>query len=81
LATHIYAGEHLEVIFGYNHLRRTELNVGTTANGLNGFSAGWRVKFEKLQVLYARANYQRHIAYNQVAVTIQLNELLGLGVM
>ncbi|MFL5808788.1 MAG: hypothetical protein ACJ749_04655, partial [Flavisolibacter sp.] len=77
IATHIYLGNNLEATIGYNHLRRSELNIASAANGLNGFSMGLRVKFSKLQVMYARSNYQRNIAYNQFGLTVQLNQLFG----
>lgn len=74
-AAHIYVGANLEATIGYNQLRRSELNIGSTGNGLNGFSMGLRAQFSKLQVLYARANYQRNISYNQLGITLQLNQL------
>ena len=77
LASHIYLGDHLEATLGYNHLRRKELNIGSEGNGLNGFSMGLRIKFQKLQVLYARSNYQRNISYNQLGLSIQLNKFFG----
>ena len=79
VAAHIYAGNNLEGTLGYNHLRRAELNMGATGNGLNGFSMGLRVKFQKLQVLYARSSYQRNISYNQLGLTVQLNQFFGTG--
>lgn len=79
LASHIYLGNNLEATIGYNHLRRSELNIGSAGNGLNGFSMGLRVKFNKLQILYARANYQRNISYNQLGLTLHMNQLFGLG--
>ena len=79
IATNIYLGNNLEAIVGYNHLRRTELNIGSPANGLNGFSMGVRIKFTKLQVLFARSNYQRNVSYNQLGLNLELNELVGLG--
>lgn len=77
VATHIYAGSHLEATIGYNRLRRSELNIGTSGNGLNGFSLGLRVMFQKLQVLFARSSYQKNVTYNQLGITIHLNRLLG----
>lgn len=77
VAAHIYAGKNLEGTVGYNRLRRTELNIGTAGNGLNGFSLGLRVKLPKLQVLYARSNYQKNIGYNQLGLSIQLDKLAG----
>lgn len=79
IASNIYLGNNLEAIVGYNHLRRTELNIGSSGNGLNGFSMGVRIRFSKIQVLYARSNYQRNVSYNQLGLTLQLNELFGMG--
>lgn len=79
VASHIYLGNNLEATVGYNYLRRQELNVGSSGNGLNGFSMGMRIKFSKLQVLYARSNYQRNVSYNQLGLTLQMNQLFGLG--
>jgi hypothetical protein len=78
IASHIYLGNNLEATLGYNHLRRQELNIGSSGNGLNGFSMGVRIKFAKLQVLYARSSYQRNVSYNQLGLTLQMNQLFGL---
>ena len=53
-ATTIYLGDKVEVTAGYNHLRRKELNIGAGGNGLNGFSLGAGLIFEKLQVRFSR---------------------------
>jgi hypothetical protein len=79
LATHIYIGQNLEATVGYNHLRRSELSVQNAANGLTGFSAGLRLKFNKIQILYARSSYQKGISFNQIGITAQLNQFGGLG--
>ena len=79
VATHIFLGNNLEATLGYNHLRRTELNIGSAGNGLNGFSMGLRLKFQKWQVLFARSNYQRSIAYNQLGLSLHMDKLLGPG--
>jgi hypothetical protein len=79
VAGHIYLGNNLEATIGYNRLRRQELNVDASGNGLNGFSMGVRIKFSKLQILYARSNYQRNVSYNQLGLTLSLKEFLGLG--
>ncbi len=78
IATHIYAGKSLEATIGYNILRRQELNIGSSGNGLNGFSAGLQAKFKKLKIQYARSYFQRNIAYNQFGITISLKQLFGL---
>jgi hypothetical protein len=77
-ATHIYIGNNLEAIIGYNRLRRTELSLGT-GNGLNGFSAGFAARFKKFHVTYARSVYQRGISFNQIGMALYLNSLVGLG--
>jgi hypothetical protein len=79
IASTIYIGNNLEVTAGYNFLRRKELNIGNSANGLNGFSLGLAAIFEKLQIRYARAYYQNNSAYNQFGLNIQLNKYFGLG--
>ncbi len=79
LAAHILLSNNLEATVGYNYLRRSELNAGTSGNGVNGFSAGFAAKFRKLSFQYARAYYQKNLAYNQLAVTMRLKELFGLG--
>lgn len=79
IATHVYLGQHLEATIGYNPLRRQELSIPDAGNGLAGFSAGLRIQFSKLQILYARSTYQKGIGYNQIGITAQLNKLVGLG--
>ncbi|WP_345256186.1 type IX secretion system protein PorQ [Flaviaesturariibacter amylovorans] len=72
LGTHIFLSRNLEATLGYNFLRRSDLNVGGTGNGLNGFSAGFTARFSRLQVQYARAYYQRGRAYNQFGLQLSL---------
>ena len=79
LATTIYAGNHVDLIAGYNFLRRKELNIGKAANGLNGFSLGVGVLLGKLQIRYARAYYQSNTAFNQLGLNMKLNDYFGLG--
>ncbi|HVK98072.1 MAG TPA: type IX secretion system protein PorQ [Flavisolibacter sp.] len=78
LASHLYIGNHLEGTIGYNHLRANELSIGT-GNGLTGFSAGIRLKFQKLQVLLARSAYQKNVSYTQLGVTVHLDQLSGIS--
>ena len=77
LATHFYLGNHLQLVFGYNRLRRDELNLGSSGNGLNGFSGGFTARFQKLQMQYSRAYFQRSYAYNQFGVNIFMDKLIG----
>jgi hypothetical protein len=79
VAAHIFISKQLEATVGYNHLRRSELSMGTVGNGLAGFSAGVAARFEKLHISYARASYQRGIAYNQFGLNLLLNKMFGAG--
>jgi hypothetical protein len=77
LSTHVYAGKNLQFSIGYNRLRREELNLGSSGNGLNGFSAGFHAQFRKIQIQYSRAYFQRSYAYNQFGINLSMNELIG----
>jgi hypothetical protein len=79
LAATIYLGDKVEIITGYNHLRRQELNIGKGGNGLNGFSLGAALILDKLQVRYSRAHYQNNTGYNQFGLNMTLNKYFGLG--
>jgi hypothetical protein len=77
IATHIYLGQHLEATIGYNHLRRRELTSPQGGNGLTGFSTGLRLKFQKLEVQYARSTYQRGVSLNQLGLVLKMNKLIS----
>lgn len=78
-AVTVHPSEQLEFSVGYNHLRRQELNLYNAANGLNGFSVGVGVLLKKIQIRYARANYQNNTAFNQFGLGLKLNDFFGLG--
>ncbi len=78
-ATNIYLADKVEVDIGYNYLRRKELSIGATGNGLSGFSMGVSLLLNKLQIRYARAQYQNNIGYNQFGLNMTLNKYFGLG--
>ncbi|RYY24917.1 MAG: type IX secretion system protein PorQ [Chitinophagaceae bacterium] len=79
LATQVYITDKVEVSLGYNYLRRKELNMGSSGNGVNGFSAGVGVLFKKMQIRYGQAYYQSNRAYHQVGINIKLNEFSAFG--
>jgi hypothetical protein len=78
-ATDIYLGDKVEVTAGYNYLRRQELNIGNSGNGLNGFSLGVGVLLKKIQIRYALAAYQNNTTYSQLGLNLKLNQYFGLG--
>ena len=67
-----YIDEKIELSAGYNRLRRTELRVENSANGLTGCSMGLGFISRKLQIRYARSWYQNNIAYNQFGLNVVL---------
>ena len=79
IASQFFPVPQLEVSLGYNHLRRQELNINNTTNGLNGFSLGLGLIVKKLQLRYARTHYQNNTGYNQLGLNLQLNQHFGLG--
>lgn len=79
IAGHIFMGKNLEAIVGYNHLRRMELNMGLSGNGLNGFSTGIKISFQNLQVLYARSVYQSNVTLNQIGINVGMNSFFSSG--
>ncbi len=77
-ATSISLGDNVEIDAGFNYLRRKELNIANSGNGLTGFSMGVSLLLSKLQVRYARAHYQNNTAYNQFGLNMTLNKYFGL---
>lgn len=78
-AVQVFPVPQLEISAGYNHLRRQELNISNTTNGLNGFSIGVGLLVKKIQVRYASTYYQNNKAFNQVGINLKLNDYTGLG--
>ena len=79
LATQVYITDKVEVSLGYNYLRRKELNIGESGNGLNGFSAGAGVLFKKMQLRYGQAYYQGSRPYHQIGINLKFNEFSAFG--
>lgn len=79
LATNVYLADKVELTAGYNYLRRKELNIGDSGNGLNGFSFGVGILLNKIQIHYALAAYQDNTTYSQFGLNLKLNEYFGLG--
>lgn len=67
LSTQVYLSDHVELSLGYNFLRRQDLNVFGATSGLNGFSFGTALLFNKLQIRYATGFYQRNL-FNQFSL-------------
>jgi hypothetical protein len=78
-STQVLIGERVELTAAYNVLRGKELKLANGGNGLTGFSLGAGVLFSKLQLRYARTHFQNNTAYNQIGLTMPLNQSFGLG--
>jgi hypothetical protein len=74
-ATQFYIGNKIELTAAYNHLRRQELNIANTVNGLNGFSLGLGVLLPKLKIRFARGYYQNNTANNQLGIVVSFGKL------
>jgi hypothetical protein len=79
IAAQAYPAPQIELTAAYNHLRRQELNISNSSNGLNGFSMGVGLLVKKLQVRYARTYYQNNTVFNQFGLNLKLNQYFGLG--
>jgi hypothetical protein len=67
-----FVGDKVELTIGYNVLRRAELSITNTANGLTGFSYGVGVTLPRLQVRYAGSQYQNGTAFHQFGLNMDL---------
>ncbi len=72
VSTQIYLSQNVELNFGYNFLRRQDLNIYGTTSGLNGFTMGMGVLFQKLQIRYGTGFYQRNM-FHQVSLNFNIN--------
>ncbi|HEY8397798.1 MAG TPA: type IX secretion system protein PorQ [Flavihumibacter sp.] len=73
LGAQAFVGQHIELAMGYNHLRRKELMIPSTANGLTGFSTGIGLLFTRFQIRYAHAWYTSSKGYHQIGLGCSLN--------
>jgi len=71
-STQIYLSENVELNFGYNFLRRQDLNVSGTTSGLNGFTMGTGILIKKLQIRYGTGFYQRNM-FHQISLNFNIN--------
>jgi hypothetical protein len=53
-------------------LRRSELSINNSSNGLTGISFGAGVNLKKMQIRYSRSQYQASSGVNQIGINIRL---------
>ncbi len=72
LGAQAFIGDKIELGVGYNHLRRRELSIANTSNGLTGFSLGAGILINRFQFRYARSFYTNVKGYHQVSINYDL---------
>jgi hypothetical protein len=68
-----YIGSQVELDFGYNFIRRFDLNIQNQQNWFNGFSAGLGVKLPRTKIQYGNAFFQRNL-YHHFSVSYSLKK-------
>ncbi len=74
----VFSGEllmskRINIIFAYNHLRRSELSIAST-RGLSGFSFGFNLNYRKWSLRYGKAVYNQVGGTNHVGLNLNLGE-------
>ena len=57
-------GEQVNLDFGYNFIRRFDLNIQNQQNWFNGFSAGLGLKLPRVTIQYGNAFFQRNLYHH-----------------
>lgn len=68
-AAQIFVSHEIELTAAYNFLRRYDLNVYNTANGLNGLTLGVGLYLKKIHIRYATGFYQQNM-FHQIGLNI-----------
>jgi hypothetical protein len=69
-----FISDKLELSVGYHHLKRKELSIANSPNGLTGFSYGLGLLLKKIQIRYARNQYQNNTGYHQLGLNLPLDK-------
>ncbi|MEN9340569.1 MAG: type secretion system protein PorQ [Bacteroidota bacterium] len=77
-AAELNLGKRVEISMGYNHMRRAELAI-SEKKGMSGFSYGAGLYLNKFTLHFARSYYHISGPYNELGLSIQLNQLIGSG--
>ncbi len=73
IGSEIFIGQQVDIDLGYNIIRRYDLNIQDQSNGLNGFSAGIGLKFERMNLQYGGSFFQSNL-YHHFSLTYQLKK-------
>ena len=64
MGTEANIGEQISLDFGYNFIRRFDLNIQNQQNWFNGFSAGMGLKLPRVTIQYGNAFFQRNLYHH-----------------
>lgn len=67
-------GEQVDLDFGYNFIRRFDLNIQNQQNWFNGFSAGLGLKLPRVKIQYGNAFFQRNL-YHHFSIFYSLKNI------
>ncbi len=70
IGSELIINQHINILFGYNHLRKKELKIDSAA-GFSGFSLGLDIKTKAFELVYAYGGY--HVAGNANMFTLSLD--------
>ena len=75
IGTELLLNDHINILFGYNHLRKKELKIDN-AGGFSGFSLGLDIKTKVFELVYGYGGY--HVAgnANMLSLNVNLNQLV-----
>ncbi len=71
IGSEVFIGKQVDLDFGYNIIRRYDLNIQEQSNGLNGFSTGMGLKLERLNFQYGTSFFQNNL-YHHFSMNYQL---------
>ena len=75
IGAELLLNEHINLLFGYNHLRKKELKL-YDAGGFSGYSLGLNIKTKAFELIYAYGGY--HVAgnANMLSLSVDMNQLV-----
>ncbi len=73
--TELLINKHINILFGYNHLRKRELKVDN-AGGFSGFSLGLDIKTKVFEFIYAYGGYNVAGNANMLSLNVDMNQLV-----
>ncbi len=75
IGAELIMGKHINILFGYNHLRKKELKL-ENAGGFSGFSLGLDIKTKAFELVYAYGGYNVAGNANMLTLSVDMNQLV-----